>query len=91
MRRVKLDKAGPEVKKFFRSLPVAKEDVELELDGAIVCKVSAANRLSDAEKAMLRKKAHELLKRSHERNKDVPAAVIAKEVEAAISAARSRR
>ena len=91
MRRVKLDKAGPEVKNFFRSLPVAHEDVELELDGEIICKLSAGNRLSDAEKAALRKKGRELLKRSHERNKDVPAKVIAKEVEAAIRAVRSRR
>lgn len=91
MRRVKLDKAGPQVRKFFRSLRVAQEDVELELGGEIVCKVSAANRISDAAKVSLRKQGRELLKRAHERTKDVPAKVIAKEVDAAIRAVRSRR
>jgi hypothetical protein len=59
MQRVKLDKAGPAVKKFLRSLPIDRDDVELELDGKIVCNVSGPNKLSEGERVALRAKGRE--------------------------------
>ena len=91
VQRVKLDKAPKAVKSFFRSLPFERDDVELELDGELLCKISGPNKLSNAEKAALQKKGRALLKRSHERNKDVPVRVIAGEVDHAIRAIRGER
>jgi len=91
MQRVNLDTAGHAVKQFLRSLPIDRGDIELELDGKVLCKVTSPNRLSDAEKAALRKKGLELIRQSHVRNENVPASDIAREVEEAVQTVRGRR
>ncbi len=91
MQRVKLDSAGQAIQRFLQSLPIDRDDVELELDGKVLCKVTRPNKLSDTEKVGLRKKGQELLRRANERNKTIPASVIAREVEEAVQAVRGRR
>lgn len=91
MQRVKLDSAGQAIQRFLQSLPIDRDDVELELDGKVLCKVTRPNKLSDTEKTALRKKGQELLRRANERNKTIPASVIAREVEEAVQTVRGRR
>jgi hypothetical protein len=90
VKRINVDNVGPAVKSFLRSLPIARDDIEVELDGKVVCKIVAPNKLSESEKSALRKKGRELLRRTHQRIQDVPSRVIAQEVEAAIRAVRGR-
>jgi hypothetical protein len=91
MQRVNLDSAGPAVKQFMRSLPIDRDDIELELDGKVLCKVTRPNKLCDAEKTALSRKGVELIEQARERNKSVPASVIAREVEDAVQTVRGRQ
>ena len=91
MKRVNLDKAAPAVKRFVRSLEVDAEGVELAIGDRVICKVVPPMQLSEAEKAALLKKGWELIRRAHERNKDVPARVIEREVREAVKTVRSKR
>lgn len=57
MKRRKLDTADEAVKKFFRSLRLGLEGIELELEGKVIGKIIPANQLSPAEaKAMLERR-----------------------------------
>ena len=91
MHRVNLDTVGRAVKEFLRSLPIDQDDVELELNGKVLCKVTRPDKLSDSEKAELRKKGQELIRRARERNKNIPAKVIAREVDDAVRTVRGQR
>ena len=91
MQRMNVDAAGQAVKQFLLSLPIDQGDVELELNGKVLCKITGPDRLSDGEKAALRKKGLELIQQSHARNESLPASVIAREVEQAVQRVRDRR
>jgi hypothetical protein len=51
MKRVSVDTASPEVKKFIRSLAIDAHGVEVTLGGNVVCKIVGPGQISDAEKA----------------------------------------
>jgi hypothetical protein len=91
MKRMNLDTAAPSVRKFVQSLRVDSEGVELAIRDRVVCKVVPPLQVSEAEKAARLKKGWELIRRAHDRNKDVPAAVIAREVGEAVRMVRGKR
>jgi hypothetical protein len=89
MIRINLDATVPAVKEFFRRLPLSPDGVELELEGQVVCTVSPP--FSKAEKNALIERGRELVRRARERNKNVPSAVLQREVEEAVAQVRLRR
>ena len=90
MKRVTLDGAGADVKKFIQSLPFQSGGVELELEGRIICNVVPPGvELSEAEKAVLLHAAR-LVCRSRQRNVNVPEQVIEEEVARAVDEVRWR-
>ena len=91
MKRVNLDRAAPSVRKFIQSLRIDSEGVELAIRDRVMCKVVPPLQLSEAEKADLLKKGWELIRRAHERNKDVPVRMIAREVREAVQIVRGKR
>lgn len=91
MKRVKLDSAPKAVKEFVRGLPVGGHGIELELNGHVVCKIIPPSQLSEEEKAALIKRGRELIQRARERNKGVPAKVLALEARQAVDEVRRRR
>jgi hypothetical protein len=93
MKRMRLDSAAPAVKRFVQALAIAPEGVELELAGQVIARLFPPGRppLSDAEKAVVIARGRELVRRARERNKGVPAAVVAREVRRAVNAVRRRR
>lgn len=91
MKRVKLDTAAPAVKEFVRGLRVGVDGVELELDGQVLYKLIPPSQLSEAEKEALLEKGRELVRRARERNKGVPAKVLAREARQAVDEVRRRR
>jgi hypothetical protein len=88
MQRIRLDTANEAVKKLLRSLPVDRNGIELELDGALLCKIVPAAQLSDAEKQALIEERWRLIRRARERSKHVPACVLEREVDEAIDEVR---
>ena len=91
MRRLKVDTAAPAVKKFFQSLSIDGNGVGIELGGDLVCKIVPPSQLSESEKAAHIADVRELLRRSRQRNKRVPARVIERDIREAISSVRSKR
>ena len=91
MKRVNLDTASRSVRNFIQSLSIDSEGVELAIRDRVVCKVVPPLQLSEPERAAMLKKGWELIRRAHERNKDVPARVIAREVREAVRMVRGKR
>ncbi|MEX2142677.1 MAG: hypothetical protein WD894_25710 [Pirellulales bacterium] len=91
MHRVSLDSASRSVREFFKKLPIDLDGVEIEAAGKVLCKVIPSHQLSDAEKQCLIDRARELMRRSQERNKGVPARVIEREIRDAIDEVRGRK
>ncbi|MBI2824559.1 MAG: hypothetical protein HYX69_07735 [Planctomycetia bacterium] len=79
------------VKRFVRSLPIAPGGVELEFNGAVLCRVTPPNQLARDEIDALLGGVKKQLNRSHERNRDVPARVIEREMRDAVKKVRGRR
>ena len=91
MERVTIDSASPGVKEFIRSLPLQGGGVELELEGQVICNViRPGGELSENEKAILFLRGRELVRRSRQRNLDVPQRVIEEEVGRAVDEVRRR-
>ena len=90
MQRLKIDQASLAVKRFVRSLPFDPEGVELELDGHVVCKVVAPNQLSESGKKAVLKAGWQQVRKTQERNRGVPAKVIQREIEKAVSDVRRK-
>jgi hypothetical protein len=88
MTRIKLDKADSAVKRFVRSLRVKAGEVELELNGRVVCRIIPPLEMTTEEKKTLAEDARKLIRRSQERNKGVPARVIEREVRKAVEEVR---
>ena len=91
MSRVNVDRAAPAVKKFLRSLSLDANGVEVELAGQVVCKIIPPAQLSEAEKVAHLQDVRHLLRRSRERSKSVPAAVIEREIRAGLKTVREKR
>jgi len=91
MKRIRVDAAAPAVKKFLRSLSIDANGVEVELGGQVVCKIIPPAQLSDAEKAAHLADVRDLLRRSRERSKGVPASVIERDIRAAVKTVRRGR
>ncbi len=90
MKRVKLDDAAPEVKRFVQTLRVRGEGLELELNGQIVCKVVSPQQLSDAERKALVDERWRLIRSAQKRTARVPASVIARKIGEAVETVRRR-
>jgi hypothetical protein len=91
MRKVKVDKAAPSVKKFVRSLKVGQEGVEVVLDGKTVFKAIPASQMSEAERKALIDRTWEMIRKVRERNRHVPASVIQREIREAVDEVRRRQ
>jgi hypothetical protein len=91
MQRMTIDNTESEVKAFIRSLPLQSGGVELQLEGRVVCSVLPPGQpLSESEKTALFQRGRELVRRSRQRNADVPEHVIEQEVALAIEEVRQR-
>ena len=91
MSRINLDKESPDVRQFIQNLLV-EEGVDLEINGRVVCRVIPSAHLSDAEKERLIRDRWALIHRAQERNRNVPADVLEREVlEASTARGLSRR
>jgi hypothetical protein len=90
MKHLSIDEHDEQIKEFVRSLPVEPEGVELELDGRVVCKVFAPHQLSDTERDAVLRRGWERIRMAGERNQDVPAKEIEREVQEAVNEVRMR-
>lgn len=91
MKRLNLDRAAPAVKRFVGKLILDPEGVELELAGQVLCKVIPRLQFSDAEKAAMIRLRQESMRCARERNKGVPAKVLAREIREAVKAVNNKR
>jgi len=91
MKRLNVDAAAPAVKRFLRALSIDANGLEVELAGQVVCKIIPPQQLSEAEKAAHLADVRELLRRSRERSKGVPANVMERDIRAALKTVRGRR
>ncbi len=91
MRRVKVDKASPAVKKFIQSLSLDANGVEVELNGRLVCKIIRPSQLSDADKAARLADIGVLLQRSRARSKRVSPRTIERDIRSALATVRGKR
>ena len=89
MRRVTLDASNAAVKRFVQTLP--QEPVELEMEGRVVCTVIPPQRVLGEEQAALIARGCELVRRSRQRNKGVPASQLKREIRQAVAQVRRRR
>jgi hypothetical protein len=90
MRKVTLDNATPSVKKFAKSLRVGPDGIDVVLNGDVLFKAIPPNRLTEAQKDELFDQAWRTVQEIRERNRDVPARVIARDVRKAVADVRRR-
>jgi hypothetical protein len=88
MSRVSLDKEPPDVQRFIQNLAVEGEGVDLEMNGRVVCRLIPSAYLTEAEKERLVRDRWELMHRAQERNRNVPADVLEREVLEAVDEVR---
>jgi hypothetical protein len=91
MKRVDLNTAAPEVKKFLRSLTIDANGVEVTLGGNIVCKIIRPGQLSDGEKAARLGAVRQLLGEARANSKRTPAAVVERKIRNALKTVRKER
>jgi hypothetical protein len=91
MKRVSLDRQPPAIKKFIRKLPIQSEGVELELDGAVICRVFPSTGISESQKQALVKDRWQIIRRAQKRNRRVPTEVLEREVQASVEEVRRRK
>lgn len=91
MKRVAIDEAPMAVKEFVQSLPLDGGGVQLELGGHVVCTVVPAADRADRDARALLERGRELVRRSRERNKDIPTATVEREVRRAVNEVRQRK
>jgi hypothetical protein len=90
MQKLDLDAADPAVKQFFLSLPSDPEGLELVLEGDVVCKIVGPHRLTGAELDAVLDAGWKQIRKTQERNKGVPAKVLQREVQEALTDVRRR-
>jgi hypothetical protein len=91
MKRVNVDSAAPEVKKFIRSLAIDANGVEVTLGGNVVCKIIPPGQLSDSEKAAQLGVVRQLLGESRANSKRMPAAAVERKIRKALKTVREGR
>ncbi len=91
MKRVNVDTASPEVKKFIRSLAIDANGVEVTLGGNVVCKIIRPGQLSDAEKAAQLGVVRQLLEEARANSKRMTAAVVERNIRSALKTVRKGR
>jgi hypothetical protein len=80
MKRVDVDTASPEVKKFLRSLAIDANGVEVTLGGNVICKIIRPGQLSDAERAAQLSVVRQLLGEARANSKRMPAGVVERKI-----------
>jgi hypothetical protein len=80
MKRVDVDTASPEVRKFLRSLTIDANGVEVTLGGNVVCKIIRPGQLSDAERAAQLGVVRQLLGEARANSKRTPAAAVERKI-----------
>ena len=91
MKRVEVDTASPEVKKFLRSLAIDATGVELTLGGSVVCKIIPPGQLSDMEKPAQLNEVRQLLGEARANSKRMPAAMVERNIRHALKTVRKER
>ena len=91
MKRVDVDTASPEVKKFLRSLAIDANGVEVTLGGNVVCKIIRPGQLSEAEKAAQLGVVRQLVGEARANSKRMPAAVVERKIRKALKTVRKGR
>jgi hypothetical protein len=90
MKRLRLEKTPLAVQQFIRSLVDRPEVVEFEENGRVLLRILAAPQLSTKNKTALLQQGRELIRRARERNRDVPARALEKEVRQAVNTVRRK-
>ncbi len=91
MKRVNVDTAPPEVKKFIRTLALDATGVEVTLGGDVVCKIIPPGQLSDAEKAAQLDDLRRLLGEARDNSKRMPASQVERCIRSALKTVRKGR
>ena len=91
MKRLNIDKAPPVVKTFLRDLMVNHEDLELKVDGDLVCKMILPSQFSETEQRNLVQQRWELIRKPRQRNKRVHARSIERNIREAVDLVRQKR
>jgi hypothetical protein len=91
MKRVNVDTASPEVKKFIRSLAIDANGVEVSLGGNVVCKIIPPGQLSDAEKAAQLDEVRQLLGEARANSKRMPATDVERRIRSGLKTVREAR
>ncbi len=91
MKRLKVDKVAPAVKKFLQSLSIDANGVEVELGGQLLCKIVPPNQLSDVEKVAHLADLRELLQRSRARSQRISPRIIERDIRTALATVRGKR
>jgi hypothetical protein len=91
MKRVNVDNASPQVKKFIRSLAIDATGVELTLGGNVVCKIIPPGQLSDMEKAAQLNEVRQLLGEARANSKRKPPAQVESTIQSALKTIRQGR
>lgn len=91
MKRVNVDTASSQVKKFIRSLALDATGVEVTLGGKVVCKIVPPGQLSDADKAGQLAEVRQLLGTARANSKRVPGPVVERNIRNALKTVRGGR
>ena len=91
MKRVNVDTASREVKRFIRSLAIDANGVEVTLGGKVICKIIRPGQLSNAEKAAQLGVVRQLLGEARAHSKRIPAAVVERKILSALKTVREGR
>jgi hypothetical protein len=90
MKRLRLENTPRAVQQFVRGLVDRPEVVEFEENGRVLLRILAAPQLSTKNKTALLQKGRELVRRARERNRDLPARTLEKEVRQAVNTVRRK-
>jgi len=91
MQRINVDAAAPTVKRFLKTLTMARDGLEIELEGRIMCKKVPPMQLSDAEKAAQLTEVSTLLRKARTRAKNTPEEIIERDIQTALNTLRRQR
>jgi hypothetical protein len=75
MKRVNLDNAHAQVRKFFGSLALKADGVALVMKGHVIGKLLPPSRLTEAEKKALIEQRMQLIRRAQNRRRAIPSRV----------------
>ena len=91
MKRLSVDKAPPEVKRFMRTLSIDRAGVEVTLGGNVLCKIIPPGQFSDSEKAAILKDLRQMLSQAHANSKRKPATEVEATIRSALKTIRKGR